>query len=48
MYAAVYLILLKQDKVLLLQRRHTGFEDGNYSLPTGHLEKGENVRFYSW
>ncbi|MEM7333153.1 MAG: NUDIX domain-containing protein [Chloroflexota bacterium] len=43
MLTAVYLILTQQKKVLLLQRHNTGFEDGNYSLPAGHVEAGENI-----
>ena len=40
---AAYLILLKENKVLLLRRFNTGYEDGNYSLPAGHVEEGESV-----
>ncbi len=40
---AAYLILLKDNKVLLLRRFNTGYEDGNYSLPAGHVEEGESV-----
>ena len=36
-----YLVLIKDDKVLLLRRFNTGFEDGKYSLPAGHVDKGE-------
>lgn len=42
--ASVYLILIRGDKVLLLRRTNTGYEDGNYGLPAGHLEEGESVR----
>ncbi len=40
---AAYLVLLKENKVLLLRRFNTGYEDGNYSLPAGHVEEGESV-----
>jgi len=43
MYVAVYLILIQDNKVLLLQRANTGFEDGNYSVPAGHVEIDESV-----
>jgi len=43
MYVAVYLILVQDNKVLLLQRANTGFEDGNYSVPAGHVENNEPV-----
>lgn len=39
---AAYLILVKDDKILLIRRFNTGWMDGNYSLPSGHLEKGES------
>ena len=35
---AVYLVLRKADKVLLLLRSGTGFCDGQYSLIAGHLD----------
>lgn len=39
---AVYLILInEEDDVLLMQRQNTGYEDGNYGLPSGHKESGE-------
>jgi len=40
---AVYLILIKDDKVLLGRRFNTGWQDGNYGLPSGHLESGESL-----
>src|SRR5450631_2363193 len=39
----VHLVLLDGDKVLFGLRRNTGFEDGAYHLPSGHLEAGESV-----
>ncbi len=39
---ASYLILLQENKVLLGRRCHTGFEDGKYILPSGHVELDEN------
>ena len=40
---AVHLLVLKGQQVLLMQRHNTGYEDGNFGLPSGHLELGENV-----
>lgn len=41
--SAVYLILLKENKILLARRFNTGWKDGNYSLVTGHLDGNEPV-----
>ena len=38
---AAYLVLMKDNKVLLLQRQNTGYNDGKYSVIAGHVEKGE-------
>lgn len=40
---AAYLVLIKKDKILMIRRANTGFEDGSYSLPAGHLDGEESV-----
>jgi len=42
--AAVHVFLVRDGQVLLLRRYGTGYEDGNYSVPAGHLDGGEPVR----
>lgn len=38
---AAYLILKDKNKILLLKRANTGFQDGKYSLVAGHIESDE-------
>lgn len=40
---AVHLFLIKDNQVLLLRRFQTGYEDGNYSVPAGHIDQGEQA-----
>ncbi|MEV5837641.1 NUDIX domain-containing protein [Nocardia sp. NPDC052112] len=39
----VHLLLRRGSEVLFGQRRNTGFEDGAWHLPSGHLEADESV-----
>ena len=39
---AAYLVPVKDNKVLLLKRKNTGFHDGEYSFIAGHVEDRES------
>jgi 8-oxo-dGTP pyrophosphatase MutT (NUDIX family) len=41
--AAVFMILVRDGKVLLLRRGNTGWCDGDYDLPAGHIDGGESL-----
>ena len=41
--ATVHLFFLRNNQILLLRRSNTGFRDGEYSVPAGHLDGGETV-----
>jgi ADP-ribose pyrophosphatase YjhB (NUDIX family) len=41
MRAAVYLVFEKGDKILVSHRINSGYHDGEFGIPTGHIEDGE-------
>ncbi|MFQ6871806.1 NUDIX hydrolase [Romboutsia timonensis] len=44
MPVAVHLLLVKDNKVLLLRRFNTGYEDGNYSVVARHVDSDEDLK----
>lgn len=40
-FAATYIFIKKEDSVLLMRRYNTGYKDGHYTLPAGHVDEGE-------
>lgn len=43
MIASSYLLLVRDGKILLSLRKNTGYEDGKYNLPSGHVEDNESL-----
>ncbi|MAZ56696.1 NUDIX hydrolase [bacterium] len=41
---SAYLFLVKDGKILLQRRFQTGFEDGKYGVPSGHMDGDETAR----
>jgi ADP-ribose pyrophosphatase YjhB (NUDIX family) len=40
---AAYVVLRRGDEVLMLLRANTGYMDGYWAVPAGHVEQGESV-----
>ena len=40
---AAYVFMVRDNKLLLLRRKNTGWEDGKYGVPSGHLEENESL-----
>lgn len=40
---SVYVLMIRDNKVLLLRRRNTGYMDGWYTIPSGYLKDGEKL-----
>lgn len=42
-YLAVYIVLRKDNQVFLLRRFSTGYQDGNFTVPSGHVDANESA-----
>ena len=43
MIASGYVFFIKENKILLSKRLNTGYMDGMYGLPSGHIENNESI-----
>ncbi|MCM3269630.1 NUDIX hydrolase [Paenibacillus elgii] len=43
-HSAVYLLFVRENKLLLLRRTNTGYEDGKLSLVAGKMDGNEEVK----
>jgi mutator protein MutT len=41
--ATVHLFFIRDNSILIARRKNTGYRDGEYSVPAGHLDGGETV-----
>ena len=41
--SAVHLFLVRDERILLMRRFNTGFEDGKYGVPAGHIDRNESA-----
>lgn len=39
----VHLFFIRENKILIARRSNTGYRDGEYSVPAGHLDGNETV-----
>ena len=45
MIASGYGVFIRKNKILLSERKNTGYMDGWFSLPAGHIEDGESITY---
>jgi len=43
MIASGYALFVRKNKILLSRRKNTGYMDGYFSVPAGHIEDGESL-----
>lgn len=41
---SIYVVLRDNNNIAFLLRSNTGYKDGTYTLPAGHVEEGESYR----
>lgn len=43
-YITVGLLLIKDNKILLMRRCNTGYEDGKYTLVANYIESNDSLK----
>lgn len=42
-HAAVFVVLEQNDRIFMLRRKNTGWADGMWTLPSGHIDPGQTA-----
>lgn len=43
-HLTIHVLLIKENKILMMRRCNTGYMDGKYGFVSGHVEKGESLK----
>jgi mutator protein MutT len=43
LHAAVFIVLQRENKIFIMRRANTGWADGMWTIPSGHIDKGQTA-----
>jgi len=43
LHAAVFILLERKNKIFIMRRSNTGWADGMWTIPSGHIDKGQTA-----